>query len=151
MFSAAATVLTAPVWFLSGTISAVGCCFCSSQLSLMKPLGSCPLYQHHATPLCWHQTAKTEQAVPADATLRGLVHIFPYICTYSVHMHTPVRTFRVPPISGLDPISFSKLSADSGSSVTSFIFQARTTSRPWEAHGAEVSSGGGSVDMSVIM
>ena len=50
-------------------------------------------------------------------------------------------------ISGLDPISSNKLSVDSGSSVTSFIFQARTTSRAREVHGAEVSGGGGSGDM----
>ncbi len=54
-------------------------------------------------------------------------------------------------ISGLDPISSKNLSADSDCSVTSFIFQTRTTSRPCEVHGDEVSGGGGSVDVSVTM
>lgn len=61
MFSAAAITLTAPVWFLSGTISTVSFHSFSLQQSLMEPLGSSPLRRHHTTALYWHQTAQTKQ------------------------------------------------------------------------------------------
>lgn len=85
LFSAAVTMLTASVWFLSGAISAVTFSCFALQLSLMEPLGSCPLHQHQNTQLChWHHTAKTLQTTRALYTHLCIckishVHIFEHM------------------------------------------------------------------------
>lgn len=131
IFSTAVSRLTARVWLLSGTISSVAAALqlhpskSSFLWSLKAPV---QLYQHHTTTLCWHQTAQ--------ATVKCLdqPHVCKYFLTYSIHTHTYIcsDTLRVPLIWGLDPISTYKISEDSGFSGKSFIFQAGTTSRPWE-------------------
>ncbi len=154
MFSAVVTMLTAPVWLLSGTISAVDWSFSSSQLSLMNleaPVLCRNTTLHHSADI---KQLRNSGLCYANAILRDLVHTYvlhthflTFVQTTSVH--TDVR--RGPVISGLNPISSKTLFADSDGSVTSFIFQARTTSRLCWVYGAEVSIRGGSGHMGVKM